>query len=88
MRLLLNPCTQLCWSAHQCRTFRYVVLPSLSVLEYKFFSTPLPAYRNHTLFPPYETLEIIGMEGKVQSSEDRPLWDPHRLMVYFHELQL
>ncbi|KAL8270266.1 hypothetical protein Esti_005825 [Eimeria stiedai] len=59
-----------------------------AVLEYKFFSSPLTGYRSHTLFPPKEIVEIIGEEGQVQSTEERHLWDPHRLMVFFHELHL
>ena len=58
------------------------------VLEYKFFATPLPGYQNHSLFPPSEQVEVVGVDGQVRSTDDKPLWDPHRLMVYYHELQL
>ncbi|KAL8434958.1 hypothetical protein Efla_005041 [Eimeria flavescens] len=58
----------------------------VATLEYKFFASPLPGYANHTLFPPSEMVEVVGSEGNIQLLEERPLWEPHRLMVYMHEL--
>ncbi|PFH32649.1 hypothetical protein BESB_012610 [Besnoitia besnoiti] len=50
-------------------------------LTYKFLSYPLPDYEAHSLYPP----DVHVSSGKTMDL--RPLWDPHRLIVYMHDVQ-
>ncbi|PHJ16490.1 endo- -beta-glucanase [Cystoisospora suis] len=51
-------------------------------LTYKFLSLPMPRYESHSLYPPL--LPVLRKTKK--TTELKPLWDPHRLVVYMHDL--
>lgn len=62
-------------------------IPCFSDLQYHFYSSPLPGYKKHSLYPPMEEIDAFDEKEQKLRTEVEPLWDPHRIMVFMHELQ-